>query len=124
MLDDYQMIAEAFETFDGNVFAVRDDFGPVGRVVIGRAHQTEVDSVFVGADPEEFALMFGVIFDVLNARAKGSELACGIGGAQTAGFARRMAIHVEEQKLAAARTLDGDVEAGVGFFMDQRIRSG
>ena len=68
--------------------------------------------------------MLGVIFNVMNARAKHCKLAARRICSQESNLAGRMAVDCQQQELAAARALYGNVEARVCLFINQRVGLG
>src|SRR6476620_2726210 len=68
-------------------------------------------------------MVVGVVFVVVFAGSDEAEFAERVGGGEKANFAGGVAVDVEYEISATARTFDVNVEALVGFFVEELVRA-
>ena len=122
----HQEIPEQIHFVEHDVGIMGQNFTPIFAAGIGYgcAHQAEVASGIVDAHVERAAIVVGIIFDALLAGLDNLPIAVRLSGRNKAGFASRMAARDQEDIRLAASLVGFDVEALVGFLVDEDVRVG
>jgi len=105
---------------------MRDEFDPVGscRIVDRADEHAVVASALGGAEVEGVAAVLDVVLDIGLAGGEQLGQRSGIEGVEVVDFATGRAVHLKEEESAAAALVDREMEPLIGFFVQQRIRSG